>query len=31
MLITSILILCAIAMALYQIIQYLEHRYKKRI
>lgn len=31
MLITSILILCAIAMALYQIIQYLEHCYKKRI
>ncbi len=31
MLITSILILCAIAMALYQIIQWLEHCYKKRI
>lgn len=31
MLITSILILCVIAMALYQIIQYLEHCYKKRI
>lgn len=31
MLITSILILCVIAMGLYQIIQYLEHCYKKRI
>lgn len=31
MLITSILILCVIAMGLYQIIQYLEHFYKKRI
>lgn len=31
MLITSILILCVIAMVLYQIIQYLEHCYKKRI
>lgn len=31
MLITSILILCVIAMGLYQIIQYLEHCYKKRM
>lgn len=31
MLITSILILCAIAMGLYQIIQMAEHRYKKRV
>jgi len=31
MLITSILILCAIAMGLYQIIQGLEHCYKKKI
>lgn len=31
MLITSILILCAIAMGLYQIIQGLEHFYKKKI
>lgn len=31
MLITSILILCAIAMGLYQIIQWLEHYYKKKI
>ncbi len=31
MLITSILILCAIAMGLYQVIQFLEHCYKKRI
>lgn len=30
MLITSILILCAIAMGLYQIIQIAEHRYRKR-
>ena len=30
MLITSILILCAIAMGLYQIIQGIEHAYKKR-
>lgn len=28
--ITSILILCAIAMGLYQLIQYAEHYYKKR-
>jgi len=31
MLITSILLLCAIAMGLYQIIQGLEHYYKKKI
>lgn len=31
MLITSILILCAIAMGLYQIIQMAEHRYKKKV
>ncbi len=31
MLITSILILCAIAMLLYQIIQGVEHYYKKKI
>lgn len=31
MLITSILILCAIAMGLYQIIQALEHFYKKKV
>lgn len=31
MLITSILILCAIAMGLYQIIQGLEHYYKKKV
>lgn len=31
MLITSILILCAIAMGLYQVIQGLEHYYKKKI
>lgn len=30
-LITSILILCVIAMALYQLIQFAEHRYKKRL
>ena len=30
MVITSILILCLIAMALYQIIQALEHLYKKK-
>lgn len=30
MVITSILILCAIAMGLYQIIQWLEHAYKKK-
>lgn len=29
--ITSIIILCVIAMALYQLIQYAEHRYKKRL
>lgn len=29
--ITSILILCVIAMGLYQLIQYAEHRYKKRV
>ncbi len=29
MLITSIIILCAIAMGLYKIIQSLEHYYKK--
>lgn len=31
MLITSILILCGIAMGLYQLIQWTEHAYKKRI
>lgn len=31
MVITSIIILCVIAMALYQIIQWLEHWCKKRI
>lgn len=31
MVITSILILCVIAMALYQVIQMLEHSYKKRL
>ena len=31
MVITSILILCVIAMVLYQIIQMLEHSYKKRV
>ena len=31
MLITSILILCAIAMGLYQILQFLEHSCKKRM
>ena len=30
MLITSILILCAIAMGLYQLVQMAEHRYKKK-
>ena len=30
MVITSIIILCVIAMALYQCIQYLEHLYKKK-
>lgn len=29
--ITSIIILCMIAMVLYQLIQYAEHRYKKRV
>ena len=29
--ITSIIILCVIAMGLYQMIQYLEHWYKKRM
>lgn len=31
MVITSIIILCVIAMALYQIIQWLEHWCKKKI
>ena len=30
MVITSILILCVIAMGLYQLIQWLEHAYEKR-
>ena len=30
MVITSIIILCVIAMALYQLIQWLEHLYKKK-
>lgn len=30
MLITSIIILCAIAMILYKLIQSLEHSYKKK-
>jgi len=30
MVITSILILCVIAMGLYQMIQVLEHYYQKR-
>lgn len=30
MVITSILILCVIAMGLYQFIQFLEHLYKKK-
>ena len=28
-LITSILILCIIAIGLYQVVQFIEHRYKK--
>lgn len=31
MVITSILILCVIAMGLYQLIQHLEHHYLKKI